>query len=393
MTNDIQLPDSVTHVKLGDRDIYLVGTAHVSKESVEDVHQSVEQLSPDTICVELCDARFKTLRNPENWKNMDVFQIIKEKKALLLLAQLVMTSFYKQIGEELGVKPGAEMMAGVDLAEEHKITLVLADRDIQITMKRVWGNLRFSDKLKIMMQMGASMFVSETIDEKTINEMKEKGNIENVLEAFSKEFPTIKRVLIDERDIYLAQKIRNSDGNKVIAVVGAGHVPGITKKIQEDIDLDPYRVIPKASWATTIAKWFIPLAIIGVFIYFFTYADTAKFKDAVYIWVVVNGVLSAIGAAIALGHPLTIISAFVAAPLTSLNPLIAAGWVSGLVQAWLKRPTVADLESLPQDISSAKGFWKNPASRILLVVVFSNIGSAIGSLVAFPWILSTFFVK
>ncbi|BBM86119.1 TraB/GumN family protein [Candidatus Uabimicrobium amorphum] len=391
MTNDTKLPDSITHVTLGDRDIYLLGTAHVSKESVEDVHQSVEQLSPDTICVELCDARFKTLRNPENWKNMDVFQIIKEKKALLLLAQLVMTSFYKQIGEELGVKPGAEMMAGCDLADEHKITLVLADRDIQITMKRVWGNLRFRDKLKIMTQMGASLFVSETIDEKTINEMKEKGNIENVLEAFSKEFPTIKRVLIDERDIYLSQKIRNCEGDKVVAVVGAGHVPGITKKIQEDIALDPYREIPKTSWATTFAKWFIPLAIIGVFIYFFTYADTEKFKDAVYIWVVVNGVLSAIGAAIALGHPLTIISAFVAAPLTSLNPLIAAGWVSGLVQAWLKRPTVADLESLPQDISSAKGFWKNSASRILLVVVFSNIGSAIGSLVAFPWILSTFF--
>ncbi|WP_372365673.1 TraB/GumN family protein [Candidatus Uabimicrobium sp. HlEnr_7] len=391
MTNDIQLPDSVTHVKLDDRDIYLLGTAHVSKESVADVHETVDKLSPDTICVELCDARFKTLRNPENWKNMDIFQVIKEKKALLLLAQLVMTSFYKQIGEELGVKPGAEMMAGVDLSEEHKITLVLADRDIQITMKRVWGHLRFRDKLKIMMQLGSSVFVSEKIDEETINEMKEKGNIENVLDAFSKEFPTIKRVLIDERDIYLSQKVRNSTGKKVVAVVGAGHVPGISKQIHEETALEPYREIPKSSWTTTFAKWFIPVAIVGIFVYFFTYSDTSKFKSAIYIWVIVNGVLAALGAAIALGHPITIVAAFFAAPLTSLNPLIAAGWVSGLVQAWIKRPTVADLENLPQAISTAKGFWKNSVSRILLVVVFSNIGSAIGSLIAFPWIIATFF--
>lgn len=391
MTNEIPLAKSVKHVTLDGRDIYLVGTAHISKESVADVHQTVEQIDPDTICVELCDARYKSMRNPENWKKMDIFQILKEKKALLLLAQLVMTSFYKQIGDQLDVKPGAEMIAAIDLVDERKANLVLADRDIQITMKRVWGNLKFRDKLKLLGYLGSSVIFTEKIDEKTINEMKQQENIEGVLETFSKEFPAIKKTLIDERDVYLSQEIRKAEGKKIVAVVGAGHVPGICKEILKETSLDPLKEIPKQSFAFRSLKWIIPIAIIGVFIYCFAYADISKFKEAAYIWVLVNGVLSALGAALAYGHPLTIIAAFFAAPLTSLNPLIAAGWVSGLVQAWIKRPTVNDLENLSEAIGTVKGFWQNSVSRVLLVVVFSNMGSAIGSLVAFPWILTKFF--
>ena len=216
--------------------------------------------------------------------------------------------------------------------------------------------------------------------------MKSKDQLENIMEAFTDSFPEVKKRLIDERDIYLSQKIRIAPGKKIVAVVGAGHVKGIKEHIINDIPLGPVMEIPPKSVIPQILKWAIPLSILVLLVVGFFKGGVEHSAQSIYIWILVNGILSAVGTAIAFGHPLTILSAFVGAPITSLNPMIAAGWVAGLVQAWIKKPTVHDFEDLPNAISSIKGFWLNPVSRILLVVVLANLGSTFGTIISGIWI-------
>ena len=385
MTEDSRTPrSSVKHIKLENRDIYLVGTAHVSKESVEEVRKTVEEIKPDTICVELCSGRHKSMTQPDAWKNTDIFKLIKEKKSVLLLAQLIMMSFYRRLGEKLGVEPGAEMLEGVKLAEQTNAELVLADREIEITLKRVWGYLSFWHKIKMLFQLTAGLFTQEKVDEDLIEQMKEIDQLENAMETFAKALPEVKIRLVDERDIFLSQKIRKAPGKKIVAVVGAAHCGGIEKYIHEDIPLEPLCELPPKSPWPRIFKWALPILIIGLLILSFFKGSA---PEAFLVWTLVNGILSALGAAIALGHPLTIIASFLAAPITSLSPMIAAGWVAGIVQAWVKKPTVEDFQNLPQAVKTTAGFWKNNVTRILLVVCLANLGSAIGTWIAIPWIV------
>ncbi len=384
-TDNIALPERVAHVKAEGKDIYLVGTAHLSNESVEDVKTTVELVKPDSICVELCQGRYQAMTQSDNWSKMDIFKVVRQKKAVFMLAQLVMTSFYKRLGEKLKIQPGAEMLAGIKLAEETGAELVLADRNIEITLKRVWGYLGFWNKLKLFMQLLMGLLVREEIDSNMIEELKKQDQLEAVMGEFSKKFPEIKRRLIDERDTYLAEKIRTAPGQTVVAIVGAGHVPGISEQVHEENPLaELVKLPPKAVWPK-LFKWGIPLAILGLIAYGFT-KSTAHGIENIYIWFLINGVLSAVGAALAFAHPVTILSAFLAAPLTSLNPMIAAGWVAGLVQAYIKKPKVGDLENLSDAISTFRGFWTNPVTRILLVVALANVGSVIGTWIAGTWI-------
>jgi len=381
-----ELPESVHHINVDGKEIYLIGTAHVSKESVKDVTFTVEAVKPDSVCVELCEARYKTIMSRDSWKQMNIFKVVREKKALFLLAQLIMTSFYRRIGEQLSVQPGAEMIEAIHLAQKSKAELVLADRNVEITLKRVWGVLNFWSKLKMVVQLLSSLLIAKEVDEKLIEDLKGQDQLEHLLEIFSESFPGIKERLIDERDIYLAQKIRKAEGKTIVAVIGAAHVPGIKRHIQKDIPIEPLMQIPPKSIVPSIMKWAIPSLIVALLVFGFFKGGSRQSIESIYIWILVNGALSAAGAAIALAHPLTILASFIAAPITSLNPMIASGWVSGLVQAKLKQPTVADLEDLPIAISSVKGFWINPVSRILLVVVLANLGSALGTFIAGGWI-------
>lgn len=384
--NEIQLADTVTHVNVDGKDVYLVGTAHVSKESVDDVRNTVLAVKPNSICTELCEARCRAMVEKDNWKKMDIFKVVKEKKSVLLLAQLVMSAFYRKLGDELGVEPGAEMLECVKLSAETGADLILADRDIEITLKRVWRGLGYGQKLKLMAHMMYSLIDSEKIDESTVEEMKNTDQLESMMDEFAKEYPQIKERLLDERDVYLSQKIRTAPGPVVVAAVGAGHVGGIVEHIQKDIDLEPIMVLPPKTILPTILKFAIPALIVFLLAAGFFKGGIEHSKVDLLIWVGVNGVLSAVGAAVAFGHPLTVIASFIAAPLTSLNPMVAAGFVSGLVQAWIKRPTVDNFERLPHDIMSVKGFWLNPVTRILLVVMLANFGSIIGTWVAGFWI-------
>jgi pheromone shutdown-related protein TraB len=380
------LPKSVERIQLAEKEIYVVGTAHVSAESVEDVKATIDAVGPDSICIELCAARHKALVQKDNWKKMDIFKVIKEKRALFLLAQLILNSFYTRLGKQLKVQPGAEMIEGMQQADRIGAELVLADRDIEITLKRVWGYLNLWNKLVMVSQLMASFFVGGSIDSELVEEMKSKDQLENIMEAFTDSFPEVKKRLIDERDIYLSQKIRTAPGKKIVAVVGAGHVKGIKEHIKNVISLEPIMEIPPKSVIPQILKWAIPLLIVVLLVVGFFKGGAEHSVESIYIWILVNGILSAAGTAIAFGHPLTILSAFVGAPITSLNPMIAAGWVAGLVQAWIKKPTVHDLEDLPNAISSLKGFWLNPVSRILLVVVLANLGSTFGTIISGIWI-------
>ena len=382
-----QKSDTLHYLEYGDKKVILVGTAHVSRESAQDVQDAIQQEKPDTVCVELCPSRYQSIRQKERWQQTDIVKVIKEKKTFLLLSNLLLASFQKRIAKKFDINPGAEMIQAIESAEAIGAEIHLADRDIRTTLSRTWRAMGLWGKIKLMFQLVLSLGEVEDISEEDIEKMKQEDVLESLLAEVGKSLPVLKSILIDERDQYLADKIRNAPGNKIVAVVGAGHVPGIKKYWNKDIDIQALEQLPPKKKAAGILKWLIPGAIMAMFIAGFFYGGAKAGKDMLIWWVAANGILAGLGALIALAHPATIISSMLAAPLTSLNPMIAAGWVSGLVEAFSRKPKVKDLETLPDDILSVRGFWRNKVTRILLVVVFTNLGSMIGTFVAFPVIL------
>ena len=380
------LPASVQRLELDEREIFLVGTAHVSPQSVRDTREAIEALEPDTVCVELCEARYHNLEDQDAWRKLDIFQVLREGKAALLLSSFLMHSFQRRIAQRFGIEPGAEMREAIARARERGARLELIDRDIQISLKRTWYSLGFWQRTKVMTQLAGSAFVGDDLKEEDIEQLRDSGNLTDLMSALAEALPSVKETLIDERDAYMAEKLRLSAGPRTVAVVGAGHLPGMASLAGSPCDLEELERVPDPPLWPRIVKWALPIAIIGLLAYGFLTGDRERSVESIYLWILINGGLSALGAAIALGHPLTILSAFAAAPLTSLNPLIAAGWVAGLVQALLRRPLVADMENLADSLSSARGFWSNRLTRVLLVVVLSNLGSVLGTAVALPWI-------
>ena len=379
--------DMLHHLEFGDKHVILVGTAHVSRESAQQVSHTIQQEKPDTVCVELCQSRYQSIRQKERWQETDIIKVIKEKKSFLLLSNLLLASFQKRIAKKFDINPGAEMIKAIETAEEVGAEIHLADRDIRSTLSRTWRAMGLWSKIKLMFQLILSLGEVEDIKEEDIEKMKQEDVLESLLTEVGKSLPVLKDILIDERDQYLADKIRNAPGKKIVAVVGAGHVQGIKKYWGTDINIQALEQVPPPKKTTGILKWLIPGAIMAMFIAGFFYGGTKAGKDMLIWWVAANAILAGLGAIIALAHPATIISSMLAAPLTSLNPMIAAGWVSGLVEAFSRKPKVKDLETLPNDILTVRGFWRNKVTRILLVVVFTNIGSSIGTFVAFPVIV------
>ena len=376
--------NQISHLSHEDKDITLIGTAHVSKESVKLVKSVIEEQTPDTVCVELCQSRFHSIRQKDRWQEMDIIKVIKEKKAFLLLSNLLLASFQKRIAKKFDIKPGEEMIQAIDSAEAIDAEVCLADRDIRITLSRIWRKMGLWSKLKLLFSVILSVGEIEDIKESDIEKMKETDVLQSLLSDVGKSMPVLLKILIDERDQYLADKIKSAPGKKIVAVVGAGHVPGIKKYWPENMDISALETLPPKRKVAGLIKWIIPLFIIALIIFGFYRGGFTAGKHMITWWVMANGILAGLGALIAMAHPLTILSSVLAAPLTSLNPMIAAGWVSGLVEAFSRKPKVKDLESLSEDILSAKGFWRNKITRILLVVVFTNLGSSIGTFVAIP---------
>ena len=370
---------NVHEILLDGKKILLIGTAHISQSSVDEVNTVINQVNPDTVCIELCSSRYQAMLAKDQWKNMDIFKVIREGKSFLLFANLIMTAFQKRLGSRLGVKPGSEMFEAANVAEKLNSELVLADRDVKITLQRTWRGMRFWGKIKVLGQLLASLFIREEISKEEIEKLKESDALSEAMKMLAEQSPEMKRILIDERDQYMAEKIRQSMGKLVVAVVGAGHVKGLTAELENKHNLAELESVPPAGKAVAWLKWGIPALIIALIVYGFFTVDTDVSIEMIQRWVLINGTLSALGTAAAFGHPITIAVAFIAAPFTSLNPTIAAGWVAGLVEALLRKPQVRDFENLADDITHLRGFWQNNITRILLVVIFANLGSAIGT--------------
>lgn len=371
---------NITRIHMDGKEFILIGTAHVSRQSAEQVKEVIEAERPDTVCVELDEPRYQSIVEGDKWRDTDIFQVIKDKKATLLLMNLAIGSFQRRMAKQFGIKPGQEMIQGIESAKEINAELVLADRNIQVTFSRIWNSVGFSGKAKLLTQIIYSIFSTDTITEEELEKIKSQDMLDSMLNEFTKVFPKLKTPLIDERDQYLAQKIKEAPGDKIVAVLGAAHVPGITQEIHNEHNLDKLNERPAKSKWPKIIGWTIPIMILAVIAYTFIANPDAGIQQGIS-WILWNGGFSALGVAIGMGHPLAILTAFVAAPFTSLNPLLAAGWFAGFVQAFFRRPNVGDFDSLPEDVLSIKGFWRNKVTRVLLIVVLANLGSTLGTVI------------
>lgn len=372
---------NTTLVELEGRQIYLVGTAHISQNSVREVEAVISALRPDTVCVELCQTRYDALTDDSRWRKLDIFQVLKQKKALFLMANLALSAYQRRLGEKLGVEPGAELMAGVRKAREVGAKLVLADRDIQITLKRTWANLGFWGRNKILAGLVAGIFgATEELSEDELEKMKDRDTLTEKMKEFAVSHPRVKQPLIDERDLFLISSIREATGDKIVAVVGAGHVPGMLEHLRTVVDRAAISVIPPPGLGSRLAPWLVPALFVGGLIWGIQQrgATEQTLLEMLLAWVVPTSVGAGLGAIAALAHPLTILASIVSAPLTTLHPAIAVGMIAAPIEAWKRRPTVADCERIRDDAESLSGWYKNPFLRVLVVFILTNLGASIG---------------
>lgn len=368
-------------LQINNKNIYLVGTAHISSVSVQDVSNVINEIKPDSICIELDEERYKKLSNPNQYAEQDIYKIIKDKKVNFLLANIILASFQKRMAKNLNSESGNEMLEAIKLSKELNCNLELVDRNVGLTFSRIWGSLTFIEKVKLLTTIIGSIFDNEEISEEDLANLKSGDALDAALNEVSKEFPNVKRVLVDERDMFLAHKIKNAKGNSIVAVVGAAHIPGIKKNIVRDYSIDDINSKVKKGFSSKIAKWIIPLTLLALIVYMFIVnfeTGVNQLKN----WFIINGTFSAIGVLLVGGHPLSIITALIAAPFTSMNPLLAAGFFAGIVEAWVRKPKAKDFENLANDATTIKGFFKNRVTKVLLVVLMANVFSSIGTFVS-----------
>jgi pheromone shutdown-related protein TraB len=382
--------DNVTVLKKDGKTYHIIGTAHISKESVDEVNRVIDEIKPDTVCVELCETRYQSMTDSDRWKKLDIFQIIREKKVLFLMSSIAMGAFQRRLGAELGVKPGAEFKAAIEKANEIGAKVVLADRNIQATLKRTWRRLSFFKKLNTFNMLVESLFSKETISEEEIEKMKEKDQLTEVMNEFAQENPEIQKPLIDERDQYLMSSIEEAEGETIVAVVGAGHVPGMQTYFGKKIDKDALNVIPPVKKFVPLLKWVIPVLLVWAFYNGYTKSQENTFEQMLNAWIYPNILFAMLFTIAARAKFITVIAAGILSPITSLIPLIGTGMFTAWIEAHLNRPTVEDAERIPDEVVDFKGMYKNKFTHILLVFVMSNAGSSIGAYIGIGWVLTLF---
>lgn len=382
-----------TSIQLGDKEIILVGTAHISQDSVDTVIRTIDELEPDTVCVELDSQRYQSLINKKGWESLNLKEVIRKGQMPFLLTNLALSSYQKRMGLQTGVKPGAELAAAAQAAVDKGLGMELVDRNIRTTLLRVWRKTGLWNKMKVMAALFGSLFEKQELGEEDLAKLRQEDTLSSMLDEMGDLLPSVKQILVDERDTYMAYHIKNAPGNKILAVIGAAHQPGIERQLQQDIlpeTIEEISEVPPKSNVSKIIPWLIPGIVIALFIGGFFFGNREQFADAAIAWILANGVLSAVGALIAWGHPVTIASAFIAAPITSLNPTVGAGFVTGLVQAFVAAPTVRDMEMVGDDLITIRGWWNNRLARVMLVFLFSSIGSAAGTFIALGWLKDMF---
>ena len=375
------------------REFIIVGTAHISRKSADLVKEVIESEKPDVVCVELDEKRFKALSEKNRWENLDIKTIIRQKQLSTLLVNLVLSAYQKKLGEKLGVTPGTELLEAANTAKELNIPIELCDREVRITLRRAWHSMSFWQKMKFLFSGVAGLFEKQELTEEKLTELRSKDVLSEMMEELGKAMPILKRVLVDERDSYLAEKILRTSGNKIVAVVGAGHVNGIIKYLTSNssTDLTEIEIIPPSSPAAKIIGWGIPAVIIGSISYIGYSKGFSEAGDNALFWTLASGIPSAIGAIIAIAHPLTIIASFLAAPITTLSPLIGAGYVTAFVQAYFQPPVVKEFQTVTVDFNKPLNWWKNRLLKVFLVFILASLGSVLGTWVGLVEIVKNVF--
>jgi len=376
-------------VRVAGTPITLLGTAHVSRTSAEEVAAALDTRAYQAVAIELCPSRFDALNNPDRLAELDLMQVLRQGKASMVMANLAMAAYQQRLGEQLGIEPGAEMRMAVDQADRHGLPVVLIDREIGVTLRRTARSLSWWRRAVLFSGLVASLVSREEVSEEDIEHLKEGDVLETTFAEFAHDRNDLYQPLIAERDRYMAAKLREAaaqhPGRPILAVVGAGHLKGIAEHLSDADDpaaaLDDLERVPaKARWPRLIPWLIVALVFIGFYIGFTRNPDLGwlMVRD----WVLINGGLSALGALMAAAHPLTVATAFVAAPITSLNPTIGAGMVTAAAELWLRKPRVGDFSRLRQDTTRLRGWWHNRVSRTLLVFLLSTLGSAVGTYLA-----------
>lgn len=379
--------DNVVTLNLDGRIIHILGTAHVLAQSKTEVRELIASVQPDTVCVELCDSRYQSLKNRDRWKGLDILKVIREGKGFLLFANMVLAAFQKRVGVDLESAPGEEMVAAFQTAESMGKTVVLADRDVTVTLNRAWRLSGFRDRMRILEVLLEILFEKDSVEKKDVQQLLEGRDMFNeVMTLFSEKLPQVKKVFLDERDEFIARKILDAPGKTVVAVVGKGHQEGIRARLENRTDYHPaIETVPPKKIGSKIFPWIVTAAVLALFGLGFLKGGRTGL-DMLLTWVLVTGTTTAISALAVLSHPVTILASWLVAPLTTLNPLVGAGMFLSLIEAFFHKPRVRDFESLPDDMTTVKGFFKNRVTKILLVFVATSIGASVGTFVGIPWI-------
>lgn len=379
--------NEVIRVNTGEKEVLLVGTAHVSSESVDLVKKVINEEKPDIVAIELDNQRYEALATGRRWDETEIHKIIQEKKTHLFLLQLLLTNFQRKIGDRLGVKPGSEMIAAIEEAKKNNIRVELVDRDIRTTLKRAFNRMSAIEKFKLFYGFFSGIFEEEEINEDIMKKLKDKDIMTEMMEELSRDIPSIKEVLIDERDRYISQKIMAAEGKKIVAVIGAGHVAGIKKMLEkrEKEDISKLEETPETKKLWKYLGYSIPTIFVLILLWGFYNNGATVTAEIIIKWLLITGSMSALGAAAALAHPFSIITAFVAAPLATLHPALATGWFAGLMEAYVRKPKVKDFDELFK-LNNLRDYWRNRVTRILLVTAFTNVGAMIGIAFGLPYL-------
>lgn len=390
--------EPIARVTIGDSRITLLGTAHVSRTSADKVKELLDTGEYDAVAVELCPSRYNAIIDPDALARMDLFQVIRDGKASMVAASLALGAFQQRAAEQMGIEPGAEMRQAINSAQEANLPVLLVDREVGVTLKRIYRNVPWWKRMNLISGLLASVIAKQEVSEEEIERLKEGDILESTFAQFAEEEKDLFLPLIGERDEYmvarLRQEVNKHPHENILVVIGAGHLSGMVKYLrEEEMQLDtiqhekPDQVIKRLESVPPGAKWpkYLPWIIVGLvflgFIIGFSRSPSLGWSLVVD-WVVINGGLAALGALIAAGHPITVIGAFLAAPLTSLNPTIGAGMVTAAIEVFFRRPKVGDFSHLRNDATTVRGWWSNRVTRTLLVFLFSTIGSAIGTYLA-----------
>ena len=370
----------------------LLGTAHVSRASVEAVREMLERETFDAVAVELCEPRFKSMRDPAAFRNLDLFQIIRQGKAGLIAANLALSAFQRRLAEQFGIEPGAEMKAAIDGAETRGVPVWLIDREVGVTLKRAIRSVGFLERMGVVAGLAGNLLSREEVEESEIEKLKEGDMLGSMFNEFAKESPALFEALISERDRYMTARLREEATGaerpvkRVLAVIGAGHLAGIRQALAEQQD-EPAtlqkslaQMPPRSPWPRVVGAVVFALIALAIATLFYRGAEFGT--DAIWVWVLCTGLGAAIGAFAGGGHPLSALAAFIVAPLKPFRPGVPAGAASGAVEAWVRRPRVADFDSLRDDVIHWTGWWKNRISRTLLVFMLTNIGMMFGTWIA-----------